>query len=93
MINSKSNNSVNEMFEAAHSCFNYWKSVTVKQRVKFLRKLREVIVEKQKEILHCIISDTSKPVTEIVNQEITATLAMLKFMEKSYPNWLKPKNF
>jgi len=47
----------------------------------------------QEEITRTVTEETGKPVTEVINQEITATLGMLKFFEKAYPRWLQTHQF
>lgn len=70
-----------------------WTSLSVRERGKAIARLRKNIVRRQAEIAETVALETGKPVTEVLNQEITATLEMLKFFEKNYPRWLRERRF
>jgi len=69
------------------------KYLSVRQKIKFAAKLRNLIVEREDEIAACITEDTRKPVIEALMQEVTATLGMLKYFEKNFTGWLSHKKF
>lgn len=88
-------NKININAELELVCFNKeeLKNLLVRQRIKFVTKLRNLIVEKQDEIAACITKDTRKPVTESLMQEVTAALGMLKYFESNFPTWLNRRKF
>jgi acyl-CoA reductase-like NAD-dependent aldehyde dehydrogenase len=55
--------------------------------------VRHRLVDIQCHAAKTIARETSRPVTEVATQEITATLGMLAFCEKRYPSWLRPSRF
>jgi len=85
-----SDTTVNEVARQAERALQGWRRQPVRRRSGYLRQLRHVIVEQQDRIAAAVAKDTGKPVTEVINQEVTAALGMLRFAEQSYPRWLRP---
>ena len=70
-----------------------WPTLSAKERGKAIAKLRQNIARRQVEIAETIAGETGKPVTEALNQEVTAALGMLRYFEKEYPRWLRERKF
>ena len=62
-------------------------------RRKLVVRLRRMIALFQEEIARTVAEETGKPVTEVLSQEVTATLEMLRYFEKRYPRCLRPRAF
>jgi acyl-CoA reductase-like NAD-dependent aldehyde dehydrogenase len=58
-----------------------------------MRQIRQYIVARQDEIASVISRETTRPRTETLMQEVTASLALLRHLEKRYPKWLKDSAF
>ena len=77
----------------AGRAFPLWASAPAAERKLHFKKLRALIVERQKELAALLSEETGKPITEAVSQEITPALEMIRFIEKAYPGWLADKKF
>jgi acyl-CoA reductase-like NAD-dependent aldehyde dehydrogenase len=84
---------LNEAVSRAEVAFQSYSQTAVAVRRRYVQKLRRLIVERQLELARTITQEAGKPLTEVVNQEITAALEMLMFFERSYPRWLRPHRF
>ncbi len=82
-----------DIFRKAEGVASAWSSLPVRERGEFIRRLGKNIVRRQLEIVKTVALETGKPVTEVVSQEITATLEMLGFFRKNYPRWLNDRRF
>lgn len=82
-----------EIFERAGQKADAWSSLSLQDRSKVIAKMRKNIARRQVEISETIAIETGKPVTEVLNQEVTATLEMLSYFEKKYPRWLGERRF
>lgn len=70
-----------------------WERLTLGERKKLVARLRGTIVRAQEEIARTVAQESGKPVTEVLSQEVTATLEMLRYFETSYPRQLRPQRF
>ena len=84
---------LDRIVKRTQSATDAWGQLPSKTRVRHLRSVRHQIVKNQDELIESISQDTKKPVTEVASQEITAVLAMLRFIEKNYPKWLRGHRF
>ena len=85
------NNQLKNSILKAFAAFGMWSIMPVEERANYLNKLRNVISSNQDRIIEAISIDTKKPVTEIICQEITAALEMIRYIEKNYPVCLKDR--
>jgi len=79
--------------DRACRAFSLWASAPVAERKILFKRLRSLIVERQKELAALLAEETDQPITEAVSQEITPALEMIRFIEKAYPGWLADKKF
>ena len=70
-----------------------WGSLSLGDRRKLIARLRQAIVRAQEEIARTVAQESGKPATEVLSQEVTATLEMLRYFEIRYPRRLKPRRF
>ena len=70
-----------------------WESLSLGDRRKLVVRLRRMIALFQEEIARTVAEETEKPVTEVLSQEVTATLEMLRYFETRYPRRLEPRRF
>jgi len=70
-----------------------WESLSLADRRKLIVRLRKTIAHFQEEIARTVAKESGKPVTEVLSQEVTATLEMLRYFETRYPRRLKPRGF
>lgn len=84
---------VDEMLDRACRAGPSWSQLPPKARTPYIKAVRGEIVARQQTIAEAVADDTGKPVTEVLSQEVTASLGMLKFMECKYPVWLKERSF
>jgi acyl-CoA reductase-like NAD-dependent aldehyde dehydrogenase len=82
-----------EVLEAAEAGFAEWSAAPPRDRRLPVRRLRQAIVRRQAEIAGTVAAETGKPVTEVLQQEVTAACGMLAFLEKRYPRWLEGRRF
>lgn len=67
------------------------KTFYVDDRIKYLKKLKQVILECEQEICQALKSDLGKSVSESYMCEIGLTLAELSYQIKHIKRWNKPK--
>jgi len=77
--------------ERSERAFPGWAALSVARRKVFLRALQRRIAARQEELAAAVAADTGKPVTEVLFQEITAALEMIRFVAAVYPRWLKDR--
>jgi len=70
-----------------------WEDLSWKERRTLVARLRRTTALAQDEIARTVAAETGKPVTEVLSQEVTATLEMLRYFEAAYPRRLRPKKF
>lgn len=70
-----------------------WENLSLRDRLGLVARLRQTIALVQEEIARTVAEETGKPVTEVLSQEVTATLEMLKYFETKYPRQLRPRRF
>lgn len=79
--------------EAALRAFPAWRDQPIKQRRFYIRQLRYTIVSEQERVARTISEETGKPVVEVLGQEVTAALEMLRFLEQNLPRLLRARRF
>ena len=68
-----------------------WSRLTVRERLRPIRKLRHLIVEHTDEICAAIEADIGRPAVEVVGTELLPAAAALKFLEREAARVLKPR--
>jgi acyl-CoA reductase-like NAD-dependent aldehyde dehydrogenase len=93
MVPDAAGEGVEEVLKAAEAGFAEWSALPARDRRLRVRGLRRAIVRRQDEIARTVAAETAKPVTEVLQQEVTAACGMLAFLEKRYPGWLEGRKF
>ncbi len=70
-----------------------WLNLPMYVRREHIARLGRVIALRQLEIAHTVTEETGRPITEVINQEVTAALEMLRFSGKMAPRWLRDERF
>jgi phenylacetaldehyde dehydrogenase len=70
-----------------------WPGLSLRVRCDRIAHLGTIIAKRQKEIVQIVAQETGKPVTEVINQEVTAALEMLRYCAKMAPRWLQQEKF
>lgn len=65
-----------------------WGALPVEARVKYMLKLREVILERQDEIIDVVIRETGKPLQDALTFEIYATCSFISYWAQQAPKTL-----
>jgi len=68
-----------------------WSRIPVRDRLKHIRNLRALIVERTDIICDAIHADIARPPVEVIGTELLPTTAALKFLEKRAARILAPK--
>ena len=68
-----------------------WARLSISERVKFLHKILDKILEKELKIIETVIRETGKTETEALSMEIYASIDSLSFYIKRAKKFLKPK--
>jgi len=68
--------------------FREWRDLSLKGRIKIVKRLRKTISKNARKIAEVISEETGRPFIESLSQEVLAVLEMAKFCEKKYPQWL-----
>jgi acyl-CoA reductase-like NAD-dependent aldehyde dehydrogenase len=66
----------------AREAFAHWNRTSIKERIRYVNSLRNIIVQKMDEIAHDISETTGKTQTEAVLMELIPTLEIMKYYEK-----------
>ena len=67
----------------AHSKSDEWAKTSISERIKYLQKLSDVILEEKNEIAKLVAEEQGKPVGEALGAEVLAVLAILKDLIKN----------
>jgi acyl-CoA reductase-like NAD-dependent aldehyde dehydrogenase len=76
---------------AARAAQESWSRLSVRDRLRPVRALRSLLVERADAICAAIRADIAKPTVEALGSEILATAAALKFLEKRAAKILAPR--
>ena len=72
---------IEKRFKRSEKAFKEWKSLSIRERVSYLKNLRERIVEEADSIVEIVKRDTGKPDNEILMSDILATLSLVEYYE------------
>src|SRR5262245_36630372 len=76
---------------AARTAQQSWSRVAIREGLRFVRNLRELLVERTDEICAVVNADIARPELEVVGSELLPTAAALKFLEKRAARLLAPR--
>ena len=65
-----------------------WGALPVAERVKYMLKLRDVILDKQDEIIKVVVGETGKPLQDALTFEVYATCAFISYWAQQAPKTL-----
>ncbi|CUT01099.1 aldehyde dehydrogenase family protein [Candidatus Kryptobacter tengchongensis] len=85
---------VDEVFEIskkAQEAFKKWSSTTIDDRLKLLKKAKEILYETKDEVAKLITLENGKPILESYSMEIFPTLDLFDFHIKNAKKVLKPR--
>lgn len=80
---------INECVQAINRFFYSRKTYDIKRRIYFLKKLKEVILKYQKDIVKALYLDFKKPSFETYTTEIYTVILELNEAINSIPKWAK----
>jgi acyl-CoA reductase-like NAD-dependent aldehyde dehydrogenase len=76
---------------AARAAQDAWARVAVRDRLRFVRALRALLVERTDAICDTIHADIARPPVEVIGTELLPATAALKFLEKRATKLLAPR--
>ncbi|CAA0106600.1 Putative succinate-semialdehyde dehydrogenase [NADP(+)] 2 [BD1-7 clade bacterium] len=84
---------VNAVIEKAHLAQPAWAALSVTQRVEYMMRLREQILDQQDRIIDVVIKETGKPMQDALTFEIYAVCAFISYWCKQASKTLKEETF
>lgn len=82
---------IQEKIKRQNAFFNSNQTIDVTYRIKHLKKLREEIQKKEKEIIEALYEDLGKSYFEAYSSEVGFLLESLDYTIKNLKKWTKPK--
>ena len=76
---------------AARNAQLSWSRLPLRERLRPVRRLRALLVERTDDVIAAIASDIARPAVEILSSELLATAAALKFLERRAIRILAPR--
>lgn len=76
---------------AAQNAQITWSLLAVHERLRPVRRLRALLVERADEIIEAIHTDIARPPVEVISSELLGTAAALKFLEQRASRILAPR--
>ncbi|MGG4488333.1 aldehyde dehydrogenase family protein [Metabacillus idriensis] len=74
---------IQQMYDLSKSASDTWKEKSVKERLSFIRKVKDVMLERMDEIIEVIAADTGKVKVEAVSADVMPVLDAISFLEKT----------
>ncbi len=68
-----------------------WAALTMKQRARYMDRVRAVVLERQEDIIAQVIKETGKPRNEALAMEIFASVDSLCYYAKNAAKFLRPR--
>ncbi|GGE13796.1 aldehyde dehydrogenase [Marinithermofilum abyssi] len=75
----------------AREAFAQWREVPLRERLGYMKRLREIIVDQASELAKKISQDTGKVQLESLMSDIYPTVGLIRYYEKKAPSILKRK--
>src|SRR6266540_3149980 len=69
-----------------------WSRLPIHERLRPIRELRHLMVERADEICETVAADIGRPAVEVIGTELLPTTAALKFLEQEAARILKPRS-
>ncbi len=82
-------NDYESIINNSKKAYSDWKKISVNERINYLKKIRNYIVENKQEIIDVIKKDTNKPDVECIMSDIFPTLNLIKYYENKAKKFLK----
>jgi acyl-CoA reductase-like NAD-dependent aldehyde dehydrogenase len=89
-----SESSLEEIHLAVHRgryAAEYWRSLTISRRMKFLRSFRRQLIRELDSLVSVVQSETAKPRFDLVG-EIFHAANLCRYLERQSPKWLKSQS-
>lgn len=83
-------NSFNTLIEKSKAAQSYWKEITIDNRIKIFKRVKEILYNEREEIARLITKENGKPLFESYSTEIIPTLSILNYYIKNARKFLKP---
>ena len=81
-IEKASSKEAKEKVEKARKSFLLWSSLSIEQRINYLRKLYDLIISERDHIANTITKNNGKPLAESYLTEIAAALQVMQYFIK-----------
>lgn len=82
---------INEVYDLQRSSFKKVGQSTAKQRIRKLKRLRDAILDRRKELQDAMWHDFRKPAGEVDLTEIYPVTSEIRFAIKNLAFWMRPK--
>lgn len=83
---------VQQLFEQQKNYAKTLRKTTAQDRIAKLKKLEQLVLKYQNQLVEAIYKDFGKPAAETVATEVLPTITEIRHTIKSLKGWLKPKN-
>ena len=80
---------VREALERARKAQRDWAALPVEERVRYLERALKGVIERQDEIVECVLRETGKARSEAISMEIFASCDVLSYYAKRAPKFLR----
>lgn len=78
-LDCESQEGVDQAVQKAHDAQRSWKELSVKQRVKYFHALRDVILDRQQDIIDTVIQETGKTEQDALTLEVYAVCSFITY--------------
>lgn len=79
-----------ELVEKSKAAQNLWKNFSLEERLKVIRKAKNILYEIREEFAQLITQENGKPIFESYSTEIIPTLSIFNYYIKNSKKFLKP---
>jgi len=76
---------------AARLAHQSWSRLAVRERLRPIRRLRSLLVERTDDLITAVQADIDRPAVEVIGSELLPTAAALKFLEGEATRLLAPR--
>jgi acyl-CoA reductase-like NAD-dependent aldehyde dehydrogenase len=76
---------------AARIAQQSWSQLSIRERIRPVRRLRSLLVDRADDVIAAIAADIGRPVVEVLSSELLGTAAALKFLERRAARILAPR--
>ena len=82
---------VREALERARKAQPEWAALPVEERVRYLERALELVIERQEEIIESVLAETGKARSEAISMEIFASCDALAYYARRAAKFLRPE--